>query len=53
LPCQENLKEEKERSEKSLGELRAERENELQSLQEERVRETEVSIHQSFSANHS
>jgi len=39
---EENLKEEKERSEKSLGELRAERENELQSLQEERVRETEV-----------
>ncbi|XP_020602153.1 GRIP1-associated protein 1-like [Orbicella faveolata] len=39
---EDNLKAEKERSEKSLAELRAERESELEALQEERDRETEV-----------
>ena len=47
------MKAEKERSEKSLAELRAERESELEALQEERDRETEVGSHQSFAGNYS
>ena len=47
------MKAEKERSEKSLAELRAERESELESLQEERDRETEVGSYQSFASNYS
>ena len=45
------MKAEKERSEKSLAELRAERESELESLQEERDREKEVGSYQSFEGN--
>lgn len=47
------MKAEKERSEKSLAELRAERESELEALQEERDKETEVGSHQSFAGNYS
>lgn len=43
---------EKERSEKSLAELQAERESELESLREERERETEVGSYHSFAGNY-